>query len=236
MHTRHMRHTRKAFTLLEMLVALGVFAIIGVLSSRILLGMVDVSAATADHAAELAALQRAVAVVERDVEQLVRRTVRDEYGDSRDAVAMDAEALLELTRYGWQNPLGAPRAELQRIAYVLRDEKLVRLFWPILDRAGDTEPIVQVLLYGVEDVDFLAHDDKDNDHRRWPLPPTDKNDEIYLAAIEMRLKHKAFGRIERLWLVPPSDEFLVGEDGSGKVDSPEDLLQDPAKEGGRKDS
>lgn len=218
--------THKAFTLLEMLVALGVFAIIGVLSSRILLGMSDVSAATADHATTLAGLQRAMAVLERDIEQLVRRPVRDEHGDSRDAVAVDDEALLELTRRGWQNPLGAPRAELQRVAYVLRNEKLVRLFWPVLDRAADTEPIVQVLLDDVEDVDFLAHDDEDGDHRQWPLSSSSKNEKLYLAAIEMRLKHKTFDRIERLWMVPPSDEFLAGESSdSGGVNSPQDLLQ-----------
>ena len=222
--------THRAFTLLEMLIALGVFAIIGVLSSRILLGMVDVSSATADHSATLAELQRAVSVVERDVEQLVRRSVRDEHGDPRDAVAVDDQALLELTRRGWQNPLGAPRAELQRVAYVLRNEKLIRLFWPILDRAGDTEPIVQVLLGDVEDVDFLAHDDKDSDHRQWPLQRSDKNEGVYLAGIEMQLKHKTFGRIKRLMLVPPPDEFLVGQGRSDGPDSPADLLQEAAAE------
>lgn len=202
---------QRAFTLLEVVVALGVFAVIGVLSSRILMGIVDVSAVTAKHGAALVALQRAVAVVERDVEQLVRRTVRDGYGDRRDAVAVDGDALLELTRRGWQNPLGAPRAELQRVAYVFRDKKLVRLFWPVLDRAANTEPVVQVLLDGVEDVDFLAHDDDEGDHRRWPLSGSRKDKKIYLAALEMRLRHQRFGRIARLWLVPPTDEFLAGE-------------------------
>ena len=223
----------RAFTLIEILVALAVFAIIGVLSSRILLGMVDVSSATADHAATLAELQRAVSVVERDVQQLVRRSVRDEHGDPRDAVAVNDEALLELTRRGWQNPLGAPRAELQRVAYVLRDEKLIRLFWPILDRAGDTEPIVQLLLDDVEDLDFLAHDDKDSDHRQWPLRRSDRNEGVYLAGIEMQLKHKTFGRINRLMLVPPPDEFLVGQGRSDGVDSPEDLLQEAAPQPGQ---
>ena len=219
---------QKAFTLLEIMIALGVFAIIGLLSSRILLGMVDVSSATAEHAATLAELQRAVAVVERDIEQLVRRSVRDEHGDARDAVSVNDQALLELTRRGWQNPLGAPRAELQRVAYVLRNEKLIRLFWPILDRAGDTEPIVQILLDDVENADFLAHDDKDSDHRQWPLQRSDQNEDVYLAGIEMRLKHKAFGRIKRLMLVPPSDDFLVGQGRSSGVDSPDDLLQEAA--------
>ncbi len=217
-----MRRAPRAFTLLEMLVALAVFAIIGVLSSRVLMGMADVSAATAKHGAALAALQRAMAVVERDIEQLAYRGVRDELGDPRDAVAVDADALLELTRRGWQNPLGSPRAELQRVAYLLRDEKLLRLFWPVLDRADDTEPIVQVLLDGVEEADFLAHDDERSDHRQWPLPAS-RDDKVYLAAIEMRLKHKTFGRIERLWLVPPSDHFLVGESrGADGVENPED--------------
>ena len=216
---------RNAFTLLEMLVALGVFAIIGVLSSRILLGVVDVSAATAERAAELAALQRAMAVIERDVEQLVRRSVRDDYGEQRPAVAVDGDALLELTRRGWQNPLGAQRAELQRVAYLLRDEKLLRLFWPVLDLGDDTEPIVQVLLDGVEDADFRALDDERSDHRRWPRT-VDKEDEAHLAAIEVRLQLRAFGRIARLHLVPPPDDFLVvrQDANAGEADSPEDLL------------
>ena len=222
-----MMRPRKGFTLLEMLVALGVFAIIGVLSSRILIGIVDVSAATAGRAAELAALQRAMAVVERDIEQLVRRTVRDEYGDRRPAVAVDGDALLELTRRGWQNPLGAQRAELQRVAYLLRDEKLLRLFWPVLDRGDDTEHIVQVLLEGVEEADFLAHDDDNSDHRRWP--PRADDDDIHLAAIEMRLRHREVGRIARLYLVPPPDDFLVvrASGDPDQPDSPEALLQQP---------
>ena len=219
---------RNAFTLLEMLVALGVFAIIGVLSSRILMGIVDVSGATAARAAELAALQRAMAVIERDVEQLVRRTVRDEYGDRGPAVAVDGDALLELTRRGWQNPLGAQRSELQRVAYLHRDDKLLRLFWPVLDRGDDTEPIVQVLLDGIEEADFLAHDDENSDHRRWP-PRTD-DEEIHLAAIEMRLRHRDVGRIMRLYLVPPPDDFLVVRESgnANEADSPQDLLQQPS--------
>ena len=210
--------TRNAFTLLEMLVALGVFAIIGVLSSRILMGVVDVSAATAERAAELAALQRAMAVIERDIEQLVHRTVRDEYGEQRPAVAVDGDALLELTRRGWQNPLGARRAELQRVAYLLRDEKLLRLFWPVLDLGDDTEPIVQVLLDGVEEADFLAHDDESSDHRSWPHT-VDEEDEVHMAAIEVRLQLRAFGRIARLHLVPPPDDFLVVRADGNAVDA-----------------
>ena len=191
-----------------MLVALAVFAILGILSSRILVDMANLSRATGQRGAELTELQRALAVVERDLEQLANRPVRDEFGDFTDAVTIGGAALLELTRRGWQNPLGAPRAELQRVAYLWRDDKLLRLFWPMLDRAPDTEPLAQVLLEGVEEADFLAYDDVDANHHAWPLQD---DEERGLAAVELRLRLAAFGRVERLFMVPPSDQFLVGE-------------------------
>ena len=71
---------RRGFTLLEILIALAVFAIIGVLSSRILTGMIDLSESTRAHGDALAELQRAMFIVERDMEQSTHRSVRDEHG------------------------------------------------------------------------------------------------------------------------------------------------------------
>ena len=193
------------FTLLEILVALAVFAIVSVLATRILGSIVDLADATGERGAALADVQRALAVVERDVEQMVRRPVRDELGDLGPAVAIGGATLVEFTRQGWQNPLAKPRTTLQRVAYAHRGEQLLRLYWPVLDRAPGSAPVVQVLLDGVAEADFIAHDDVDQEHRYWP---PGKESGVDLAAVELRLQTAAFGRLARLWLVPAGAESL----------------------------
>ena len=196
------------FTLLEILVALAVFAVVSVLATRILGSIVELAEATGERSAALAAVQRALAVVERDVEQMVRRPVRDEMGDLGAAVAIGDATLIEFTRQGWQNPLDKPRTTLQRVAYAQRDGKLLRLYWPVLDRAPGSAPVAQVLLDGVSEAAFVGHDDAGQEHRHWPASAASDAAGVDLAGVELRLKTATFGRLARLWLVPAGADFL----------------------------
>ena len=189
---------RLGFTLVEVLVALAVFAIIGVMAARILAGMVDISEFTQQRGQVLAATQRAFAIIERDIEQLAHRPVRDEMGDPTAAVTVGGVTLAEFTRAGWQNPLGYPRPELQRVAYVVEDDTLVRKFWPVLDRAPDTEPVAQTLLTGVAAATFVARDSDGGEHSYWPAGAAGGE----LVAMGLRLRLEEHGEIERLWLTP----------------------------------
>lgn len=219
------------FTLVEILTALAIFGVIGVLATRIVVGMIDLGASTREHAEALADLQRAMGIVERDIEQLVYREVRDELGDPLPALIATGVSLLELTRMGWQNPLRAPRADLQRVAYVLRDDKLVRLYWPVLDRAPDTRPVAQLLLEGVTDARFAVFDENGEKHGHWPLPAeAEEADELRLAAVEMQLVLESHGLLHRLWLVPEGTEHAApqaseseeGDDPRGNEDGRDD--------------
>ena len=220
---------RRAFTLLEMLVALAVFAAIGVMSSRILSGMVDLAENTRVRGDAFSDLQRAMAIVQRDVEQLAHRSVRDEHGDPLAPAVVGSDALLELTRLGWQNPLAAARSEMQRVAYVVEEDRLVRLFWQVLDRAPTSEPVAQTLLGNIGDVEFVAHDNTGETHRFWPQM---NDDAAGLAAIALSLETTNYGRIERLWLVPASweaiDELEADEDGDDE--DLDDELNDGSRE------
>ena len=209
-----MARRRHGFTLLEMLIALGVFAVIGVMSSQILSGIVDMSDAVRDRSDQLAELQRAMFIISRDIEQMTRRPVRDAFGDSTAAIII-GEPLIEFTRRGWQNPLQSPRSELQRVAYTVADGDLVRQFWPLLDRGPDTEPIDQVLLRGVADVEFLAHASRGDEFRYWPVLVNADEDENVLEAIELRLDHAVYGRLDRLWTVAPPGDFALEGDQPG---------------------
>jgi len=220
---------RNGFTLLEMLIALGVFAVIGLMSSQILSGIVDLSDTVKERSAQLSELQRAMFIISRDIEQMTRRPVRDEFGDSTAAITIGAP-LIEFTRRGWQNPLRSPRSELQRVAYTVSDGDLVRQFWPLLDRGPDTEPIAQVLLQGVADIEIVAHAGRGEElsarerggaapriqeFRHWPAAVDADADEHPLAAIELRLDHMVYGRLERLWPVAPPGDYLLEQGRSG---------------------
>lgn len=192
----------RAFTLLEMVVALAIFAVIGVMSSRILAGVVELSDVVRDRGEALSELQRAVAIVERDIEQGTRRSVRDGWGDTVEAIVAGDQFLLELTRLGWQNPLAEPRSELQRVAYAMRDDMLLRVYWPVLDRAPETEPVTQILLTGLDGASFVVYDSGGEEHRHWPQPPRRDDEPAHAAAIALELDSTTFGRIERLWMLP----------------------------------
>ena len=224
-----MARERHGFTLLEMLIALGVFAVIGLMSSQILSGIVDLSDTVRNRSDQLAELQRAMFIISRDVEQMTRRPVRDAFGDSTAAIIVD-QPLIEFTRRGWQNPLRSPRSELQRVAYTVADGDLVREFWPLLDRGPDTAPIAQVLLQGVVDVEVVAHAGRGEEpsagaregraprtqeFRYWPVALDGDGGENAIQAIELRLDHVVYGRLGRLWPVAPPGDFLLEGDDSG---------------------
>ena len=206
---------RMGFTLMEMMTALAIFGVIGLMATQILTGTIRLGETTRDQGEALSDVQRAMDIIGRDIMQLTRRTVLDELGESTEPVVVAGTSLLELTRLGWQNPLGEPRSELQRVAYVHREETLVRLFWPVLDRAPGSEPIAQVLLEGVNEASFGVRDDQGERHGFWPLVAAEDETAPELAAVEMALRLNRYGHIERLWLVVPGAAYIEGAEAGG---------------------
>lgn len=219
------------FTLLEMLVALAVFAVIGVMSAQLVRQIADIGATTRQRGDELVALQRALDIMRRDIEQLAHRPVRGEMGDVREAVAVNHGGLLEFTRRGWRNPAQARRPTLQRVAYRVAPEGLERVFWPMLDRAEDSEPVAQLLLADVSDVEVNGIDAGGEEHGYWP--PGDAEHE--LAAIVVRISLPRYGEIERLWVVPrvappvpDEDDADIADDDDPDDEDADEPADDPA--------
>ncbi len=215
------------FTLLEMLVALGVFAVIGLLSAQIVTQMVDVNELTRARADRLVEVQRAVELIRRDVQQLAHRHVRDELGEPVPTLDVNQVGVMRFTRRGWSNPLELKRSELQRVAYVLEEELLYRVFWPVLDRGADTQPVSQLLLDGVEAMEVSAIDVSGRRHAYWPLAGESAADPAReLAAFEIRLAVPPYGEIDRLWAVPfsgvPREDAAEPGDAGAEEDEDED--------------
>lgn len=200
----------RGFTLLEMLVAVAVFAVISVMAYGGLNTVLQAKAQTERHAERLSELQMAMLMLERDISQAVPRGIRDSYGDAQPPLlgGGDSQAAIEWTRAGWANPVGRIRSELQRVGYRLEDERLMRDSWMVLDRAQDSEPYRAVLLEGVEAFSVRFMDGQRQWQESWP--PQNLAAQPGMAqgavaelplAVEAKLELADFGEIVRLFRV-----------------------------------
>lgn len=195
----------RGFTLIEMLVVFALFAVIGVISSQLVSRVIDNQRIMSERGDRLMAVQRAMHIMQRDIMQLIHRPIRDQLGDPVEPMLIGADGLMEFTRLGWRNPLNQRRAEVQRVAYVTQDGNLYRAYYQVLDRAPDSEPVLQQLLSDVEQIEFFALDVSGNEHSFWPLAGgLASNPGTQLAGIVLRIDIEPFGAVERVWpVVPP---------------------------------
>ena len=190
---------QRGVTLLELLVALSVFAVIGVSAFSGLDAVLNTRAQLEQESQRLAAVQMAMYFIERDLEQIVPRSIRNEFGQRQAALAggRASSALLEFSRAGWQNPLQEPRSSLQRLSYRLQDKQLYRRYWLSLDRAGITEPREMVLLDAVEDVQLRFLDQANRWQNTWP-PAQAESVELLPRAVEITMRLSDWGELTRL--------------------------------------
>ncbi len=200
----------RGFTLVEILIVFAVFAVIGVVTARILNQTIEHQALLKTRAERLGEVQRAMQFIQRDLLQLARRSIRDELGSTLPAIIIDADGLLEFTRLGWRNPLAGPRSDLQRVAYRRNGDTMLRNYWDVLDRVADSEPHEQELLTGVTRLEFIAIDARGEEYPFWPQdngssqpqPGLGQDPARMLTAILMRAEVAGFGEMERLWPIP----------------------------------
>ena len=196
----------KGFTLLELLIALAIFAVIAVAAYSGLDSVLFTHETVEQEADRLADVQMAWYILARDVEQTTPRSIRDEYGQQRPALESGSLSgdLLVLTRAGWDNPSLQRRASLQRLAYRLDDGKLLRSYWTMLDRGTFNEPRETVLLDAVREsrVRFLNR----NDEWQTDWPPSEDGQQFSILprAVEFTMILEDWGEITRLLRLPDS--------------------------------
>jgi len=192
------------FTLLELLVAMAVFAVLAVMAYQGLNTVLANRDAVERQADRLRDLQTAWLVIGRDLQQASPRAVRDELGGELRPFKGGEGFLpmLELTRAGYRNPAGLQRSTLERVAYQLRLNELTRMRWRVLDRAQDTQPVERVLLTGVRSVALRFLDSAREWQATWPPPNREDAEVLAPRAVEVILELEDWGRITRLFALP----------------------------------
>ncbi|MGD8936285.1 MAG: type II secretion system minor pseudopilin GspJ [Thiogranum sp.] len=201
----------QGFTLLELLIALAIFALVGAMAFGGLKGVLDQKEHTMAQSQRLSDLQKAYRIMQRDLEQMVNRKIRNEFGDQVDAlVGGSGFNGVEFSRAGYANPAGFLRSDIQRVAYIPDQETLLRRTWRVLDRAQDTLPDEQVLVEGMQrfSMRFL---DKDNEwQEQWPPQQNQISGSStgeFPRAVEVQLELEDVGTLS--WLFPLPENLVA---------------------------
>ncbi len=190
------------FTLLEVLVAVAIFALIGIASHRLLVSAIQVDTQTREQEQQLRQLLRAMNSLERDVEQAVARPVLTNDGSDEPAFWNDPDGQgLHWTRAGWSNPQAMPRAQLQRVHWRYEGSNLLREYWPVLDRANDSAAQRQQVLQNITALHWRYLDRQGIWRTQWQATET----QPLPRALEVRIEHPRFGVLRRVLLLPAGD-------------------------------
>lgn len=189
----------EGFTLLEVLVALAVFAMLALATQRFFSATLTGHDYILEQERSLSQLQRAVTIMDGDFFQFSQRRMRLDGDEPLEQLFIAERYLFDsqdigfaFVRDGWTNPgMLLPRSELQPVAYRLFENKLQRLYFNFVDMASGSEPRVQSLLSGVTEMKLEYYSKK-----RWleELP-----EETLPKLVRVTLVTELFGDITRVF-------------------------------------
>jgi len=212
------RHFQRGFTLLELLIVLGILSFLGVASFNMAGSGIRLQKSISSQSDALENSVRVWQWIERDLEQMVNRPIRDHLGELQAAVSLQNNHFL-FSKSGWQNPLMYVRSDVQRVEYQWQDEQLIRRFWPVMDRDQDTKAVEQVF-EKISSVQIALLSDQ-GWATVWPevesaLRQGNANEQLNEVplpqAVKVRLNLIGIGEVERLFIV---SSMPVNQDESG---------------------
>jgi general secretion pathway protein J len=214
-HQQYTQNTQKGFTLLEIMIALFVFAIVASISLMSMKNVIETQRVIENHVVAMNKMQFAMIIMQRDITQVIDRSIIDQSNQQLPSLTGNSN-YFEFTRSGYINPMAiSDRSELQRVAYFFKNKQLVRMSWAHLDRTKNTPAIQKILLDNINDIHFRYLDYKNVFQNQWPppsnaisinksqqQPPTQQQLPSVPKAVEVLFRFNQLGQLDRLFVVP----------------------------------
>ena len=201
---RDTRPREAGFTLIEILVAVAIFAIAAQLAFGGLRNILNARSQLLPRHEAAAQMRYAVSILSQDLVAAAPRAVRDALGDPAAAMRTGGpDLLIEFSRLDAARPTLMDAVGVYRVGYRLAEGALVRDTWPVIDTLQSTRPVSQVLINGVREfhLRFLSGAGGATWQDQWPA--ADSALAAVPRAIEFELVFED-GRTLRRLLLPGS--------------------------------
>ncbi|MFT4058399.1 MAG: GspJ family T2SS minor pseudopilin variant LspJ [Legionella sp.] len=144
----------RGFTLIEILIALTVFAILATITSSTLYHAFNTRTRVNEQSKRIANLQLAISLLQQDLSQTLERAIRA--NDMRlFPIFLGQADYMEFTRDGDVNPgSNEKHSTLKRVAYVCTNNSLIRRTWDTLDPVERKNNANKVLLSNLSNCHF----------------------------------------------------------------------------------
>jgi len=187
----------RGFTLVEMLVALSIFALIAAMGVGLLRSSVDTQDAVQERLKGMSGINRLRAVMANDLAQAVQRPTRGPAGEAVPAFAGSTSGFAFV--HGGAGAIdGSPRPNVERVAYALVGREWRRATQPMLDGTALGEG--DRLVGDVVAVAVRYRDERGNWAESWSSEPGDR----LPRAVEVRMTRRAREPLTMLFLTAPT--------------------------------
>lgn len=165
-NSKHHSNKKQGFTLVELLVAIAIFAVLAALGWKVFDYLMKVKERNQMHEQSLSILQDAYLQIQRDSLQTVPFTAQ--VGTEVQPALMLNNNTLSFSKIGVTDPLKQGLSPFERIEYQYntQDKKLYRLKYNGLNLNASAQPLSSVLLNDVEDVQITVLNP--NSLNQWP--------------------------------------------------------------------
>ncbi|NRA83393.1 MAG: type II secretion system minor pseudopilin GspJ [Gammaproteobacteria bacterium] len=202
-----MKITRQhGFTLIEIMIAIAIFALIGLASHQVLFSVLTSDEISMNAVQRIKQTQRTYQLIQTDIMQITPRSIRFNGGDPSEKFLLAGDGVIDsddhgiaFTRLGWRNPAQMfPRGTVQAVGYRLVEGRLERLHYLYPDQESGTKPQITVLLRDVEALKFEYFAQK-KWQKNWDKATIPQG-------IAMILTLKSYGEIRWQFLAVPTPE------------------------------
>lgn len=197
------RRAIRGFTLIEVLVAMAIFASLSVAAYQVVNQVQRSNELSQERSTRLQEVQRAFVYLDSDFRQMALRQFRHEGEVASSRLILWQQNLLDsdekgvlFTRSGWINPQGQfPRGEVAKIGYRIKDNQLQRLWWRYPDTSVGELPVERSILTKVTALDMRFYNGE-TWLKDW------QQDLVLPQAVEIKLELEDYGEITRIYLTP----------------------------------